>query len=212
MVLSMTRSEQGLLPGSRPDSDAVLQESEAYRAQLAAIVDSSDDGIISKTLDGTITSWNRSAERLFGWSATEAIGQHITLIIPTDRLSEETDVIARIRRGERVDHFAHLARRHRPAPPDPRRLDLWPRGAPRCGSAPATSGPRLGAPSDAAHSRLVRVHNGVPPGAGRRRLMAARPDLGARSAAAPPGPMNPRCRADGAWRSSDSSANHTQCH
>jgi PAS domain S-box-containing protein len=76
-----------------------------YRAELAAIVDSSDDGIISKTLEGIITSWNHAAERLFGWTSSEAVGRHITLIIPPDRLSEEDDVIARIRRGERVDHF-----------------------------------------------------------------------------------------------------------
>jgi PAS domain S-box-containing protein len=88
------------LSGRHRDTDAAT-----YRAQLAAIVDSSDDGIISKTLDGTITSWNRAAERLFGWTASEAVGRHITLIIPTERLSEEDDVISRIRRGERVDHF-----------------------------------------------------------------------------------------------------------
>jgi PAS domain S-box-containing protein len=75
------------------------------RARLAAIIDSSDDVIISKTLDGIITSWNPAAVRVFGWSAAEAIGRHITLIIPTERRAEEDDVLARIRRGERVDHF-----------------------------------------------------------------------------------------------------------
>jgi PAS domain S-box-containing protein len=74
-------------------------------ARLAAIVDSSDDAIISKTLDGIITSWNPAAERLLGWAAQEAIGQHITLIIPQDRLPEEDRVIAQIRKGERIDHF-----------------------------------------------------------------------------------------------------------
>jgi PAS domain S-box-containing protein len=68
-------------------------------------VDSSDDAIISKNLNGVITSWNRGAERLFGYSADEAIGQHITLIIPADRRNEETEILARLRRGERVDHF-----------------------------------------------------------------------------------------------------------
>src|SRR5947208_1874393 len=74
-------------------------------AQLAAIVDSSDDAIVSETLDGVITSWNRGAERLFGYTATEAVGQHISLIIPEDRKVEEEDVLARLRRGERIEHF-----------------------------------------------------------------------------------------------------------
>ena len=82
------------------------QEPEAVsRARLAAIVESSDDVIVSKTLDGIITSWNPAAERTFGWTAAEAIGRHITLIIPDDRRAEEDGVLARIRRGERVDHF-----------------------------------------------------------------------------------------------------------
>jgi PAS domain S-box-containing protein len=72
---------------------------------LAAIVDSSDDAIVSKTLDGVITSWNRSAERLFGYTREEAVGQHITLIIPEDRRYEEVKIVERLRRGERVDHF-----------------------------------------------------------------------------------------------------------
>jgi two-component system sensor histidine kinase UhpB len=80
------------------------------RARLAAIVDSSDDAIVGKTLDGVITSWNRGAENLFGYSAEEAIGQHIFLIIPDDRRSEEEEVLARLRRGERVDHFETVRR------------------------------------------------------------------------------------------------------
>ena len=74
-------------------------------AQLAAIVESSDDAIISKNLDGTITSWNKSAERVFGYTAEEAIGRHITLLIPLDRRDEEADILRRLSRGERVDHF-----------------------------------------------------------------------------------------------------------
>src|SRR5436309_13719960 len=87
------------------------EEPEAVsRARLAAIVDLSDDVIVSKTLDGIITSWNRAAERTFGWAAAEAIGRHITLIVPEDRHAEEDDVLARIRRGERVDHFETVRR------------------------------------------------------------------------------------------------------
>jgi PAS domain S-box-containing protein len=74
-------------------------------ARLAAIVDSSDDAIVSKTLEGIITSWNRAAERIFGYTAAEAVGQHITLIIPVERHEEEREVLARLVRGERIDHF-----------------------------------------------------------------------------------------------------------
>lgn len=90
----------------------VLVELPSLRAQaerasnlLAAIVDSSDDAIISKNINGVITSWNKSAERLFQYTAEEAIGKHITLIIPHDRYEEETKILERLRRGERVDHF-----------------------------------------------------------------------------------------------------------
>src|SRR5580700_8854781 len=69
---------------------------------LAAIVDCSDDAIVSKNLDGTITTWNRSAERLFGYTAGEAVGQHIALIVPPDRRREEVTILERLRRGERV--------------------------------------------------------------------------------------------------------------
>jgi PAS domain S-box-containing protein len=72
---------------------------------LAAIVDSSDDAIVSKTLDGIITSWNAGAERLFGYAAKEAIGQHISFIIPANRRDEEAIILGRLRRGERIDHF-----------------------------------------------------------------------------------------------------------
>ena len=78
---------------------------EALAAWLAAIVGSSDDAIVSKTFDGVITSWNAGAERIFGYTAAEAIGQHITLIVPRELHAEEEQVLARIRRGERVDHF-----------------------------------------------------------------------------------------------------------
>jgi PAS domain S-box-containing protein len=79
-------------------------------AHLSAIVASSDDVIVSKTLEGIIMSWNPAAERIFGYTAEEAIGQHITLIIPPDRWFEEDEVLARIGRGERVDHFETIRR------------------------------------------------------------------------------------------------------
>lgn len=72
---------------------------------LAAIVESSDDAIISKTLEGIITSWNSGAERLFGYSAQEAIGKPITMVIPEDRQDEERVILDRLRHGERIDHF-----------------------------------------------------------------------------------------------------------
>jgi len=79
---------------------------------LSAVVDSSDDAIISKDLDGVISSWNKSAERLFGYTSEEAIGQTVaSLLIPEDRQEEEPDILARLRRGERVDHFETVRRR-----------------------------------------------------------------------------------------------------
>jgi PAS domain S-box-containing protein len=80
-------------------------QQEAAIAQLAAIVQSSDDAIVSKTLEGRISSWNKGATRMFGYSAEEAIGRSITLIIPNDRLREEDMVLAMIRRGEPIEHF-----------------------------------------------------------------------------------------------------------
>src|SRR5580700_874615 len=78
---------------------------------LAAIVDSSDDAIVSKKLDGTITSWNHGAERLFGYKAEETVGQPITLIIPWERRSEDEDILRRLARGKRVDHFETVRKR-----------------------------------------------------------------------------------------------------
>ena len=72
---------------------------------LAAIVESSDDAIISKDLDGTIRSWNRGAERIFGYTAEEAVGQHVSLLAPPDRVDEIPKILQRIARGERVDHY-----------------------------------------------------------------------------------------------------------
>ena len=87
---------------SRPADPALL---------LAAIVDSSADAIVSKDLDGVITSWNRGAERLFGYSADEAVGRPVTMLIPDERLSEEDMVLVLIRKGERVEPFDTVRRR-----------------------------------------------------------------------------------------------------
>ena len=82
-----------------------ISVSDAIAAWLSAIIESSHDAIISKTLDGVITSWNRAAEEMFGYSAAEAIGRPITLIIPSERIAEEDYVLGQIRSGEKVDHF-----------------------------------------------------------------------------------------------------------
>jgi PAS domain S-box-containing protein len=78
---------------------------ETKEAALAAIIESSEDAIISKTLEGIITSWNKGAERLFGYTEAEVIGKHISILIPQNRLQEETLIINKIRNAEKVDHF-----------------------------------------------------------------------------------------------------------
>jgi PAS domain S-box-containing protein len=88
------------------------KQAQAAVQQLAAIVESSADAIVTKDLNAVITSWNQGAERLFGYTAAEAIGQHITILIPPDRRSEEDGFIERIRRGQRVEHF-ETVRRHK---------------------------------------------------------------------------------------------------
>ena len=91
-----------------------LTESKSAEQRLrlmASIVESSDDAIVSKTLDGIIANWNRGAERIFGYTSEEAIGQPITILIPADRQSEEGEILTRIRRGERIDHYETVRRR-----------------------------------------------------------------------------------------------------
>ena len=78
---------------------------------LASIVESSNDAIISKSLDGTIQSWNAAAERLFGFTAEQAVGKHISLIIPPERIAEEDAIIARLKHGQRIEHFETERRR-----------------------------------------------------------------------------------------------------
>jgi PAS domain S-box-containing protein len=90
---------------------AALRETENRLRWLASIVESSDDAIVSKSLDGIITSWNRGAERVFGYTAEDAIGQPITIVIPQDRQDEERSILTRIRRGDRIDHFETVRQR-----------------------------------------------------------------------------------------------------
>jgi PAS domain S-box-containing protein len=104
------KNNLGIAPTPR-EIEAALRESEQQLRWLASIIESSDDAIISKNLDGVITSWNSGAERVFGYSASEAIGQPITLVIPQDRQSEEREILTRMRRGERVDHFETVRQR-----------------------------------------------------------------------------------------------------
>ncbi len=87
------------------------KQAELAAARLAAIVESSDDAIISKDINGVITSWNVGAQRLFGYAADEVIGKPITILIPEDRQDEEPTILARLRNGERVKHFETVRRR-----------------------------------------------------------------------------------------------------
>jgi PAS domain S-box-containing protein len=84
---------------------ADLGELERARAHLAAIVDSSEDGIVGKTLEGIVVSWNKGAERLFGYTSQEMVGQSITKVIPPEFQHEETEILAKIRRGERIERY-----------------------------------------------------------------------------------------------------------
>lgn len=98
--------------------DLALSNERANRTnfRLAAIIESSDDAIISKSLDGTITSWNAGAERIFGYPAAEAIGQSMRMLLPTDRLLEEVDILRRISAGQSVEHFESIRVRKDGAP------------------------------------------------------------------------------------------------
>ena len=105
--------------GSAPDQLTNLHSPELAPYWLAALIESADDAIISKSLEGIITSWNKGAERIFGYKADEVIGKPITIIIPPDHLDEEPHILARLRAGERIEHFETVRIRK-----DGRRIDI----------------------------------------------------------------------------------------
>jgi PAS domain S-box-containing protein len=115
MRLSNGKAEGLTMPGEvefdRKGIETALRESEQRLRYVAYIVESSDDAIVSKNLDGIIMSWNGGAEHVFGYTADEAIGQPITILIPENRQSEEREILTRIRRGERIDHFETVRQR-----------------------------------------------------------------------------------------------------
>jgi two-component system, cell cycle sensor histidine kinase and response regulator CckA len=101
------------MPQSQNGPNSVsFHAAEAAIAHLAAIVESSDDAIVSKTLEGIIESWNAGAERLYGYTSGEALGRPMTLLLPQDRKGEENEILRRIARGDRVEHF-ETVRRHK---------------------------------------------------------------------------------------------------
>lgn len=108
-----TESSLGLLDIlARQAADLMeRKDAEERRGRLVALVESSDDAIVSKDLNGIIQSWNSSAERLFGYTAQEAIGQPVTMLIPLDHPNEEPSILERIRRGERIEHYETIRRR-----------------------------------------------------------------------------------------------------
>jgi PAS domain S-box-containing protein len=95
------------------------KHAEVERARLAAIVESSDDVILSKTLEGIITSWNKGAERIYGYTAEEVVGQPVSMLVPPERPNEIPEILQRIQRGEKVDHFETVRMTK-----DGRRLDI----------------------------------------------------------------------------------------
>lgn len=94
-----------------PDLIRNLQSPELAPYWLSAIIESADDAIVSKTLEGIITSWNKGAERIFGYAAEEVVGKSVTILIPEDHMSEEAAILARIRSGERVEHYETVRQR-----------------------------------------------------------------------------------------------------
>jgi PAS domain S-box-containing protein len=101
----------GFFGQSGLEAGAVGWLGSAQAREFAAILSGTDDAILSKGLDGTIQSWNPGAERLYGYSAAEAIGRHITMVVPTDRHAEVDEILGQIRAGERVQHYETVRER-----------------------------------------------------------------------------------------------------
>jgi PAS domain S-box-containing protein len=121
LVFSPVRNSKGEIIGASTIAPDITERTDAgdSRERLAALVESSDDAIIGKSLDGTISAWNTGAENLFGYSASEALGRPIQMLLPPERVSEESEILARIGRGERIDHFETIRVRK-----DGRRIDV----------------------------------------------------------------------------------------
>ena len=113
LILSPVKDEAGNVLFIAPSGTDITDRKavESTNARLAAIVESSDDAIISKNLNSIIMTWNGGATRLFGYTAEEAIGRSITILMPPERMNEEPNILERIRRGERIDHYETVRRR-----------------------------------------------------------------------------------------------------
>jgi len=109
--LSPLETEGGVLVSSAIRDISERRRADEQRFRLAAIVDSSDDAIIGKTLDGVVTSWNEGAHRIFGYTSDEIVGRPISLLVPTDRQAEEPEILRKLASGERVQHFDTVRRR-----------------------------------------------------------------------------------------------------
>jgi two-component system cell cycle sensor histidine kinase/response regulator CckA len=107
VTISPIRDQSGAIIGASQIARDITDRmrAEEARERLAAVVQSSDDAIIGKSLDGTITAWNPGAENMFGYSASEAVGKPIEMLVPPERGNEESEILARIKRGERLEHF-----------------------------------------------------------------------------------------------------------
>jgi two-component system cell cycle sensor histidine kinase/response regulator CckA len=107
LTISPVRDFEGQIVGASAIAQDISERrrAEELRERLASVVESSDDAIVGKNLDGIITAWNSGAKKLFGYSSAEAVGKPILMLLPPERASEEADILARIRRGESVEHF-----------------------------------------------------------------------------------------------------------